>query len=96
MANRSAFLLSTGMYKKQQCTVCTRWHLALTAAPPTAPCSLCSKALLALAPPPGTWSPAFVAHLAREQALEAKRLERGLVLSLNATQTHLRQTKRAA
>jgi hypothetical protein len=94
---RSAALIATGIYKKQQCALCKRWHLALHGAPTAAPCSLCSTAILALAPPPGAWSPAFIAHIEHEQATEATRLERGVVLDFaTPSKAHPRASKRAA
>ena len=64
---RAVALLKTGLFRHRRCAQCSRKHLALLAAPPSAPCGHCVRALtsaLRMPPPRGRqWSNAYLAFV---------------------------------
>ena len=64
---RTVALLKTGLFQHRRCAQCSRKHLALLAAPPSAPCGQCVRALMSaqLVPPPRgrQWSKAYLAFV---------------------------------
>ena len=80
-------LMNSGLYDARDCCLCRRSHLALKAAPSSAPCLVCATALRAHRAPPSSprWSPLFLAHVQREFELAARALVRGEVIALDTS-----------
>lgn len=76
---RLVALLKTGLFQHRRCTHCPRMHLALLAAPTTAPCGHCVRALRAaqrMTPPRGRqWSKAYLAFMQADARASATSIE---------------------